>query len=328
MLLFFGALVGLFDLDAKQYELSILAVGMVLTLAGVRYFSLERVVFWRECSSGLSIPAYYVGKMAAALPPLLFYPLVYLSLFYPMTFPRVPLAYYYQVLLLAGMVCFGVGVIMSLIFEPKNAQIAGVVVALVGFLFGGHNPDAKTLNKSFAGKFGMWLSYVRWSMGALTLQDAMVSPPCLSYDLATPSIRSGMVATTSPEMTNPATFNPDMLYGDVNKALKMLVVLTVLYFFVAMAMMYLAGKSRARMLSWAYIKGVLQQNRAFKACCPAWLLDSYPRLPYGPGEEEEEEEEEDKEEEEEETSDVCSSSSSSSSSSSKDSSIEQKADVV
>ncbi len=262
MLMVFGLLVGLFDLGMKQYELSVLCMGLTSTLTGVRFFSAERVVFWRECSAGISIPAYYLGKVLSALPCTTLYPLAYLSFYYNMGFPRVSFAFYYLVLLWAAWVCFGVGVIMSLLLEPKNAQIGGVVIALVGFLFGGHTPNVETLEKTMPGKVGMWLSYVRWAIGALLLQDASLAPQCGALEAVGGLASEGFVSKSLVQAALPQNFQARVVDTEVAHCQQMLINICILYLCTAMILMWLSGRYRARMIGWAYFKVGLKQSRA------------------------------------------------------------------
>jgi ABC-type multidrug transport system ATPase subunit len=262
MLMVFGLLVGLFDLGVKQYELSVLCMGLTSTLTGVRFFSAERVVFWRECSAGISIPAYFLGKVLSALPCTTLYPLAYLSFYYNMGFPRVSFTFYYLILLWAAWVCFGVGVIMSLLLEPKNAQIGGVVIALVGFLFGGHTPDVKTLQTSLPGKMGMWLSYVRWSIGALFLQDASLAPQCQALASVGALASEGFVSEALTQDTLPQNFEARVVDTEVAHCQQMLINICILYLGTAMVLMWLSGRYRARMIGWDYFKVGLKQWRA------------------------------------------------------------------
>jgi len=258
----FGLLVGLFDLGVKQYELSVLCLGLTSTLTGVRFFSAERVVFWRECSAGISIPAYFLGKVLSALPCTTLYPLAYLSFYYNMDFPRVSFEFYYLILLWAAWVCFGVGVIMSLLLEPKNAQIGGVVIALVGFLFGGHNPDVKTLETTLPGKTGMWLSYVRWSIGALLLQDASLAPQCAALESVGMLAQEGFVSEELVKGTLPQNFQARVVDTEVARCQQMLINVCILYLGTAMVLMWLSGRYRARMIGWEYFKVGMKQWRA------------------------------------------------------------------
>jgi len=262
MLMVFGLLVGLFDLGVKQYELSVLCLGLTSTLTGVRFFSAERVVFWRECSAGISIPAYFLGKVLSALPCITLYPLAYLSFYYNMGFPRVSFEFYYLILLWAAWVCFGVGVIMSLLLEPKNAQIGGVVIALVGFLFGGHNPNVQTLETTLPGKMGMWLSYVRWSIGALLLQDASLAPQCAALESVGVLAQEGFVSEELVKGTLPQNFQARVVDTEVARCQQMLINVCILYLGTAMVLMWLSGRYRARMIGWEYFKVGLKQWRA------------------------------------------------------------------
>jgi hypothetical protein len=301
-LLTFGLLCGLFDLASTEYELAVLCMGLTSTVFGVRYFSTERVVFWRECACGISIPAYFLGKLLSAAPLLLLYPLAFLSFNYSMAFPQVDFAFYYLSLMWAGWVCFGVGVIMSLLLEPKNAQIGGVVAALVGFLFGGHNPAVTKLSQTAIGRYGMNLSYVRWAIGALFLREASLEPPCSAWFTASGLARTGYISGEQVAVP-PQSFNRESLDNHVTRCLTVLQLITLVYLCAAMLLMWLSGKWRARMIRWDFIRVAcnqrrLKSRRALMDCLyrhrgwvPLWFIDAM--LGYSPVAQEEEDEEED-----------------------------------
>jgi hypothetical protein len=277
-------------------------MGLISTLTGVRFFSTERVVFWREVSSGISIPAYYWGRVLSAVPLTLLYPLAYLSLYFSMGFPSVPFAFYYTVLLLACWVCFSVGVIISLLFQPKNAQIAGVVVALLGFLFGGHAPDVVTLEKTAVGRTGMALSYVRWSVAALLIKDASLAPACdvLGQVGALEHIGFITAELAGAGRQTGNSFNGAALETEVAHCRQMLTLLCVVYLVAASVLVWLTGKYRARTLGWSYCfprKACARlQVRAFDLArrhhgrMPAWVIDAL--AGYQPLYEDDEEEDE------------------------------------
>eukprot|EP01050_Picozoa_sp_SAG11_P015625 SAG11_NODE_2047_length_3884_cov_1.573844_7_plen_342_part_00 len=61
--------------------LSGLAIGLTTIISSTRCFGAERIVFWRESSSGLNHLAYFLGKNIAEVPRLFFVPLFYFVIF-------------------------------------------------------------------------------------------------------------------------------------------------------------------------------------------------------------------------------------------------------
>ena len=53
------------------------------------------VVYLREEASGISIPAYYLGKLVSTLPIILTQPIAYILSFYLMACPRAPVGWFY-----------------------------------------------------------------------------------------------------------------------------------------------------------------------------------------------------------------------------------------
>ncbi len=71
-------------------------VVLLLTVVGTSHAQrvygsdVERVVFWREESSGFNKLAYFLGKNIATIHTLLLIPAVFLATFYPSNQPRTP----------------------------------------------------------------------------------------------------------------------------------------------------------------------------------------------------------------------------------------------
>lgn len=219
--------------------------------------------------------------------------------------------FYYLSLFWAGWVCFGVGIIMSLVLEPKNAQIGGVVAALVGFLFGGHNPSVDKLSQTAVGRIGMDLSYVRWAIGALFIREATYEPPCSAWFIASGLAHTGYLPPEAVQVP-PQLFQVSSLDNDVSRCLQVLQLICVAYLSAAMVLMWLSGKWRARMIQWDFIRVAcnqrrLKSRRAFLDCLyrhrgwiPLWFIDAMAGYSPVPEEDEEEDEEVDEEVEDDE----------------------------
>ena len=78
--------------EAQDITMRYLLAGLALGLTGMsmsmRVFGNERVQFWRESSAGVSVTAYFFGKITAFLVPMFAAPAFFLIFFYNMTNPR------------------------------------------------------------------------------------------------------------------------------------------------------------------------------------------------------------------------------------------------
>eukprot|EP00026_Physarum_polycephalum_P000451 Phypoly_transcript_00452.p1 GENE.Phypoly_transcript_00452~~Phypoly_transcript_00452.p1 ORF type:complete len:1573 (+),score=187.05 Phypoly_transcript_00452:292-4719(+) len=148
-----------------------LSIGFTAMAASLRCFGTEKVIFWRESASGINKVAYFLGKNIAQLVNIILAPVVFLSIFYTLTSPRATFLSYFEVLLLLQFAVVGVGYVVSIVLTYKNAQLTGVVVALVWAMFGGVNPPLKQLKQNFITHVVASLSPYRWSQEALYIAE-------------------------------------------------------------------------------------------------------------------------------------------------------------
>ncbi|XP_065072396.1 uncharacterized protein LOC135696807 [Rhopilema esculentum] len=148
--------------------MSSLAIGLTAILASLRCFGNHRTTFWRESASGVNRFSYFLAVNVCQLPLILVTPLVYLSLQYTFTSPRALFKYHYGAVLLAQFATTGIGYAISCIFNPRNSQMAAVVVVLISSLLSGSMPDLCQLNDfKVIGPIAYSLSYCRWFVEAL-----------------------------------------------------------------------------------------------------------------------------------------------------------------
>jgi ABC-type multidrug transport system ATPase subunit len=138
-----GALLGLAQRNTELTQLPIsgalsgLGIGLTTIISSTRCFGDERIVFWREAASGLSRPAYFIGKNIAEIPRLVFIPGFYLVIFTAVTGNTDHHAGEYWVLLFAVWAVSGLGYLVSVLVKPLNSQLAGVLVVLVSLMANG-----------------------------------------------------------------------------------------------------------------------------------------------------------------------------------------------
>ena len=165
-----------------RYLLACLALGLTGMSMAMRVFGNERVQFWRESSAGVSVTAYFFGKITSFLVPMFAAPAFFLIFFYNMTNPRFGFFTYYIIFLATNYTVTTMGYLVSILFEPKSALIVSVIVNVMALLFAGVNPNVQTMAATTFGDIGMDLSYARWAVELQFLQE-LRNYPSAAYKL-------------------------------------------------------------------------------------------------------------------------------------------------
>jgi hypothetical protein len=143
------------------------SVALSASPAGVRVFSEEKTIYWREASSGHSTSAYYFGKTLTAIPRFtvssLHVIVVYMILAVP-TFPSTGTMY--AIIFLTFWCVYGVAALVSCLVSRQNANLLAVIFCIFSASLNGFGPsitDAQSWGISF-----IWdLSYARWGTEAM-----------------------------------------------------------------------------------------------------------------------------------------------------------------
>ena len=101
--------------------------GLIAIMNALRVFGPEKAIFRREMQSGISSSSYFVGKCLSQIPLLLFTPCFFLSTFYRLSFPEMYFRDMYIIIFCLLFSGTGIGYFLSMLVDPKGAQIAGVV---------------------------------------------------------------------------------------------------------------------------------------------------------------------------------------------------------
>lgn len=150
--------------------LTTICVGMTTGASSVRVFGGELTQFRREAASGISRVAYFLGKNIAELPMLILTPVMFLSMFTTLTTPRTNLGALYAIVFMGTWAVSGMAYMISVIVDPRDAQLATVVLVLISSMFGGVNPTlAKLQTMGFVSVGAAALSYGRY------MNEAMLS---------------------------------------------------------------------------------------------------------------------------------------------------------
>ncbi|KAJ3111509.1 hypothetical protein HDU96_005640 [Phlyctochytrium bullatum] len=105
--------------------------------AGVKVFSDELPVYWRETASGHNSLSYYLGKNISVLPRLVLASLHFTAIYVFLARPPIPASFQFGLILLNFFFMYGIAAIVSMIVRRENAPLVTVVVGLFASVFCG-----------------------------------------------------------------------------------------------------------------------------------------------------------------------------------------------
>lgn len=151
--------------------LTVMSLGMTVTVNSLKTYGAERLMYWREASSGIHRGAYFIGKQLASLPLVAIMPAVFSTFSYALTWPRTSLHNRYALVLGVSWSASGVGQLLSCLLSPSVSQLAGVVITLIFCLFGGVNPTLSQLESGWLTSVAAAISYPRYAIEALWAEE-------------------------------------------------------------------------------------------------------------------------------------------------------------
>nr|QIT08317.1 putative ABC transporter G family member 24-like protein [Siraitia grosvenorii] len=151
---------------ASGYAFTIIAVSLLGKIAALRTFSLDKLEYWRESSSGMSSLAYFLAKDTVDHFNTAIKPLVYLSMFYSFTNPRSSFTDHYTVLLCLLYCVTGIAYALAILFQPGAAQLWSAILPVVLTLF-----VTRTQTSSFLKTLSN-LCYPKWALEAFVIANA------------------------------------------------------------------------------------------------------------------------------------------------------------
>ncbi|GKV34153.1 hypothetical protein SLEP1_g42564 [Rubroshorea leprosula] len=151
---------------SASYIHTIIAVSLLCKIAALRSFSLDKLQYWRESSSGMSSLAYFLAKDTVDHFNTVIKPLVYLSMFYFFTNPRSTFTDNYVVLLSLVYCVTGIAYILAIFFQPGPAQLWCVLLPIVFTLVATETKDSAILKKISN------LCYPKWALEAFVIANA------------------------------------------------------------------------------------------------------------------------------------------------------------
>jgi len=172
-------------LDSLNSTLAIYSLGLGLTcsLASLRVFGMERVVFWREAAPGsgmgLDSIAYFVGKNLVEVPRLVILIAFLSSCFYSRISFRCDFEEFWLKSVIMGWHCAGWAQFFSISQESKSSQLCAVVLCLVQLVMSG---SQTRLGEMAPFQFGLsYMSPNRWLVEDLFTCYTLKLPDAYRY---------------------------------------------------------------------------------------------------------------------------------------------------
>lgn len=134
---FAGLLVGIlythigFNELTKFIFIANLALGLTISIASLRVFGKEKVVYWREAAPGAGMNlnkfAYFMAKNAVELPRLLLLTFFFVMSFYPIVTPTIQWWQFVGYAAAGSFACSGLAYFASVALDPLTAQLVTVI---------------------------------------------------------------------------------------------------------------------------------------------------------------------------------------------------------
>jgi len=137
------------DPVARVSALMSLAMALMGSMAALRVFGKEYLVFYRESQSGLSTFCYFWAKDISLFIVNVFAPVVFLTIYYTTVSPMASVLEYYYSLLLVYWTSYGLGYLISIVVQPNIAQLTAVVIVFIFNVFSGSTTPLPTLRDMY-----------------------------------------------------------------------------------------------------------------------------------------------------------------------------------
>ena len=150
----------------SQSVFSSLCMGVCATVASLRLFGQDRLVYWRESCVGVNEMSYFCSLILVELHRAFIYPLVFVAAYLPLAKPQASFDTIYLVFCATYFAMAGLGLFLSVVCRPVPALMIGTMLPLVigGFL-AGVNPPVNQMSPLMA--FVSNFSFTRWAVEPL-----------------------------------------------------------------------------------------------------------------------------------------------------------------
>ncbi|KAL8697189.1 MAG: hypothetical protein Q9201_007259 [Fulgogasparrea decipioides] len=140
-----------------------IAIGLIASSPGVKIFGEEKLVYWREASSGHNRFAYYIGKVLSTLPRMLIACLHFTATFMLLSTPRIEWCSAFLANLLYFWCIYGLASILSMCAKREDGPLLAVMASLIVGVLNGMSPNLSVVSDWHMSWFwralpGTWLA--------------------------------------------------------------------------------------------------------------------------------------------------------------------------
>lgn len=164
------------DTYMPQCVFSCLCMGVSASIASLRMFGSDRLIYWRESLTGVSQTAYFFSLITIELHRVFVYPAIFIMCYLPLAKPHTDASTIYGVFVSVYFFASGFGMLFSVICRPLIAlMVASMLLLIMGGFLSGVNPPLSDMSPFLSTLSN--LSFTRWSSEALGSAEAsFVSP--------------------------------------------------------------------------------------------------------------------------------------------------------
>lgn len=161
-----------------------LSIGVAAASAGVKTFSEDMVIYWRETSAGHSRLAYYIGTSLSVIPRIILGGLHFTAVFQVLSLAYAPFGQLMVNHSLLFFAVYGLSAVVSMIVPRKDAALLAAVAAVIAAVLNGFVHTIPT---------GLdYISYAYWSDNAFFTGE--IGPVRHVYDWKVTADYFGLVA--------------------------------------------------------------------------------------------------------------------------------------
>ncbi|CAM6100951.1 unnamed protein product [Calypogeia fissa] len=149
----------------EGYQYTLICLALLIMIASLRTFTVDKLQFWRESSSGVNKLACFLAKDTVDHFNTILKPVVYLSTFYFYNDPRATFSSNYVITLALTYCCTGIAYVVAILLKPQPAQLICVFLPVVATL---------VVAQQHTGLLGTieHMSYAFWALQAYTISNA------------------------------------------------------------------------------------------------------------------------------------------------------------
>ncbi|KAL8716239.1 MAG: hypothetical protein Q9220_000144 [cf. Caloplaca sp. 1 TL-2023] len=123
-----------------------IAIGLIASSPGVKIFGEEKLVYWREASSGHNRFAYYLGKVLSTVPRMMVACLHFTATFMVLSTPRIDWGSAFLANLLYFYAIYGLASILSMCTRREDGPLLAVMASLIVGVLNGMSPNLRVVS--------------------------------------------------------------------------------------------------------------------------------------------------------------------------------------